>query len=305
MPIPRRSERPTVDGVPRLPNVVPSVRTAEDFDARAAGALRNDPPPSSLDLTVGHPWWRVRDQKDTGSCVGWALADSVMRWHLVVKEKRLREGQELSPRFIWMASKEYQAHRIAAAQPEVPLLERGWRPSTFLDEASTTAKDALEVARRFGAVTEYVLQFNGPLNQGPEDAFYERAARFKIDAYYRVAYADPNEGRLRYRQWLAQHGPVMIVVQVDRGFFEGDAVLTDFRPLEKSYLHACALVGYDDSGFLIRNSWGRGWGDGGYCRASMTWLRSAVKENYGVVFPSSAASASSAATQGSSSSRDR
>ncbi|MEZ6036584.1 MAG: C1 family peptidase [Planctomycetota bacterium] len=29
--------------------------------------------------------------------------------------------------------------------------------------------------------------------------------------------------------------------------------------------HAVTIVGYDERGFLCKNSWGEGWGDGGYC----------------------------------------
>ena len=28
-------------------------------------------------------WWRIQDQGSTGSCVGWAAADGVLRWHFV------------------------------------------------------------------------------------------------------------------------------------------------------------------------------------------------------------------------------
>jgi C1A family cysteine protease len=44
----------------------------------------------------------------------------------------------------------------------------------------------------------------------------------------------------------------------------GDAVIEDDRDLGGS--HAMVAVGFDDDrkAFRIQNSWGRGWGDGGY-----------------------------------------
>ena len=37
--------------------------------------------PAKKDLR--QPWWKIHDQGSTGSCVGWARADGVLRWHFV------------------------------------------------------------------------------------------------------------------------------------------------------------------------------------------------------------------------------
>ena len=38
--------------------------------------------------------------------------------------------------------------------------------------------------------------------------------------------------------------------------------------------HAVAAVGYDDprQRFIVRNSWGRSWGEGGYCTMPYAYL---------------------------------
>ena len=59
--------------------------------------------PVSVDLRQS--WWTIGDQGQTGSCVGWASADGVMRYHMV-KTNKLSKTELLSPRFVWMASKE-------------------------------------------------------------------------------------------------------------------------------------------------------------------------------------------------------
>ena len=41
----------------------------------------------------------------TGSCVGWAFADSVLRYHFV-KSGKLKKHEHMSVRYIWMAAKE-------------------------------------------------------------------------------------------------------------------------------------------------------------------------------------------------------
>ena len=65
----------------RICNLVPSVGTDQDFtitDAVAVGAVARAPKlPASVDLRAG--WWAINDQENTGSCVGWATADGVVR----------------------------------------------------------------------------------------------------------------------------------------------------------------------------------------------------------------------------------
>ena len=98
--------------------------------------------PTRVDLRES--WWTIGNQEETGSCVGWATADSVLRWHLV-RAARLRTNQKLSVRFVWMASKETD--------------EFDFRPTTFIESAGTSLKAALDVARRYGVVRDAVLPF--------------------------------------------------------------------------------------------------------------------------------------------------
>src|SRR5918992_5914537 len=94
--------------VKRILNVVPSRDTERDWrfeHADRAGLLATARAavPASKDLR--ERWWKIGDQGGSGSCVGWATADSVLRWHFV-KAGRLKQAEKLAPRFTWMASKE-------------------------------------------------------------------------------------------------------------------------------------------------------------------------------------------------------
>jgi hypothetical protein len=277
--------RPGPGGQHRVLNVVES--PTDIWDAIESGRLRDVDPPEEVELHKER-WYKVADQKQTGSCIGWALADSVMRLQLV-KEGRLRQNQRLSARFIWMASKEWQAQRLGRDRATLGELLPDWQPSTFLEEATTAAKDALEVARHLGVVTEPMLRWDGQLNRGPERVFWERAEQFKLEAYYSVMAAGRDERLRRWRQWISQHGPLMIVVATDSSLLRGERVLSRFRPRRRVDLHACALVGYRREGFILRNSWGPKWADEGYALAEPEWLIRAVRESYGVLFPRSAA----------------
>ena len=66
-------------------NVVPSKGTEQDWqlaDSIAAGSIGALAAlPASVDLRAS--WWKINNQENTGSCVGWATGDGVVRWHMV------------------------------------------------------------------------------------------------------------------------------------------------------------------------------------------------------------------------------
>ena len=142
-------------------------------------------------------WWKINDQGETGACVGWALADSVLRWHFVQAE-RLNKSDLLSPRFIWMAAKESD--------------EFTDRPETFIEKAGTSLKAALDVARKYGCVGDALLPFqSASLFPGESGPFYIQAAQFKILMYIRLF------GLQQWKRWLSRNrGPLLIRVKVDR-----------------------------------------------------------------------------------------
>src|SRR3954464_14559152 len=149
MPTAKRPKaKPKPKRVKRVLNVVPSRETTNDWQfehADAAGLLAAPAAiPKAKDLRDA--WWKVGDQGSTGSCVGWATADSLLRWHFV-KAGRIKQADMMSKRFIWMASKETD--------------EFASTPTTFIENAGTSLKAALDVARKFGAVRENVLPFSG------------------------------------------------------------------------------------------------------------------------------------------------
>jgi hypothetical protein len=129
------------------------------------------------------PWYEVGDQGKTGSCVGWALADSVM-WRQLVRKARLAEEDRLSPRFMWMAAKEMRAR----------LTDTEWHPTTFLEQGMTDVTSALDVARTVGAAPEEDLRWQDGLYPGDIDHFYRSAAQRRIQHYYRL---DPRRTRPR------------------------------------------------------------------------------------------------------------
>jgi C1A family cysteine protease len=255
----------------RILNLVPSRGTENDWQfehavqAGALGAVAALPP----DKDLRQPWWTVGNQEDTGSCVGWASTDGVMRYHLVVAG-RLNQKEMVSPRFTWMASKETDEYAA--------------RPETIIEDAGTSLKAAMDICRKYGAVLESVLPFHidTKMYTGDENTFYASAAQRKASAYFNLA-----RNLIQWRTWLASHGPILAGVNVDATWDNATAahgILDAFQPNTVRGGHAICIVGYRRDGrFIIRNSWGTDWGDKGFAYASEAYINGAFfNESYGI-----------------------
>ena len=255
----------------RICNLVPSHDTETDWqfqNAVASGALGAPAaPPASVDLRAA--WWGIGDQESTGSCVGWGSTDGVARY-MFVKAGRLAQNKRLSPRFTWMASKETDAFVT--------------RPETMIERAGTTLKAAVDILRKFGAAPEELLPFHitTAMYTGDDDDFFATAATRKIAAYFNLQRNLPN-----WKAWLAAHGPILVGLSVDATWDNASAAnpnLDTFQPNTVRGGHAVALVGYRADGrFIVRNSWGTGWGDKGFAYASPAYINAAFfPESYGM-----------------------
>ena len=163
--------------------------------------------------------------------------------------------------------------------------------STFIEEEGTSLKAALDIARKFGLVTDAVLPFRVPdsagsriLEQlyrgGTSQTFFALAAKLKIASYFNLGTELDN-----WKTWLATKGPILIAVEVDATWDNATATkgnLDIFRPSTMRGGHCAALVGYTPDRLIIRNSWGTGWGNKGFAYASLAYAKAAIMEAYGI-----------------------
>ena len=117
---------------------------------------------------------------------------------------------------------------------------------------------------------------------GDEDTFYATLATRRIASYFNL-----HKNLANWRSWLATQGPILVAVSVDATWDDATAThgnLDTFQPNTVRGGHAPCVVGYTaDRRFIVRNSWGTGWGDHGFAYASEAYINAAFfNESYGV-----------------------
>lgn len=266
-----------------------SPKQAEDWDfyaaAQACGVSidTNARLPEALDLSrQASEWWEVSAQDNAHSCVGWAVAD-LLRWHFTTAGC-ISKNTRLSARYLWLAAKETD--------------ELIFRPTAFIETEGTTLKAALDVARKYGVVTEDFFPSKGKLFRGTTAEFYARAANLKISSYFNLITGLDGEQKFKaWRQWLAHVGPILVRIKVD-GSWHGKGMgrprfeSRDYDEADVKGSHAALLVGYTKNGeFIVRNTWGTEWGKAGYAVVTQTYADKALDEAYGICVPTSMKSA--------------
>lgn len=146
---------------------------------------------------------------------------------------------------------------------------------TTAQDSGATIRDTLKAGNKYGVLDEKKYPYNpGKFAQNPPDALWTEAAKYKVTAYHSIADGDLTTiksvvadgyavgfGFTVYSYFMSQEmaNSAKLCVPASTEFIEGG--------------HAVCVVGYDDKmvmpdgsvgAFLIRNSWGKGWGLAGY-----------------------------------------
>src|SRR5262249_7130438 len=148
----------------------------------------------------------------------------------LVKAGKLGQNEQLSPRFTWMASKETD--------------EFTTRPETFVEEAGTSLKAALDICRKYGGVPDALLPFKIQTNMydGDENSFYAAAATRKCTSYINMF-----RNFAQWRAWLASNGPILVALNVDASWDNAkqtNGLIDNFQPSTVRGGHCVCVVGY-------------------------------------------------------------
>jgi hypothetical protein len=232
-------------------NVTPDRLDLRDRPYLPAVALA---PPASLRLSPRPP---PMDQGDTSACTGFALAAVVD--HLLTRSGRAKDSG-VSP---WML------YSMARRYDEFP---------GVAEDAGSSLRGALKGWFKHGACSSALwkgLDMPRTRDAAGEDWWLDAVNR-PLGAYYRVDTRSVTDMHVA----LNEVGTLYASALTHAGWFEVDAKSATI-PLKARKAsdggHAFAIVGYDRAGFLVRNSWGPDWGDGGYGTLTYEdWLENAM-----------------------------
>ena len=211
-------------------------------------------PPPALALPKRPP---PMDQGESSACTGFALAAVID--HLLARSGRPKDAG-VSPWMIYSMARRYDEFPGVA------------------DDAGSSLRGALKGWFRHGACASKhwpgLAMPRTPKGAGEE--WWLDAVNRPLGAYYRVDMRSVTDMHVA----LNEVGALYASALTHAGWFEADrkkAVIPS-RPRKASDGgHAFAIVGYDHRGFLVRNSWGEGWGDGGYATLTYEdWLENAM-----------------------------
>ena len=218
-------------------------------------------PPGAFRAKTERP---VLNQAQTSACTGFSLATVVN--HLLLQAGRAKEAG-VSP---WML------YSMARRYDEFPGAD---------EDTGSSLRGALKGWFKHGACAKRLWDddaglFLPPASNAPGQDWWLDAVNRPLGAYYRIDTRSVTDMHVA----LNEVGVIYASALCHDGWMKGTnpKVREDWAiPFQKAKPgdggHAFAIVGYDARGFLVQNSWGVDWGDGGFATLTYEdWLEHAM-----------------------------
>ncbi len=227
---------------------VPDLPDARDFMYSAPEAVLTKLP-TKADLRPKMP--KIYDQGELGSCTANAIGGAF-------EFEQIKEGL-----------KDFMPSRLFIYYNERAM------EGTIDTDSGAMIRDGIKSVAKVGVCTETTWPYDIPrFTEKPPKTAYTEAKKHQALIYRRVL------GNLHQMQGcLAQGYPFVFGFSVYESFMSPDVARTGKVPLPPRGEqliggHAVLAVGYDDSiqSFIVRNSWGEGWGIKGHCTMPYGYL---------------------------------
>lgn len=236
-------------------------RHGSEFQKQALAAFfenkpEGDPPKKWMELfkeyrkLVG-PTWRQRGSE----CTGFALG-AIIDFHL--RKEAGKKGESPSTNINALTASRRMLYEMAQEFDDAPF------------EKGSTLRGALRGWNKLGVAAESVWPY------APDDEHGEKHGRLTFERlsdafarpgsrYFRIPKTDTDN--MKDSLWRGY--PLYVSSMVHVGWYrkylpETGNVISMRADEEMKGVHAYVIVGYDEDGFWIHNSWGDQWADGGY-----------------------------------------
>jgi C1A family cysteine protease len=204
---------------------------------------------STVDLRETGNLPTVYDQGQLGSCTGNAIAGAI------------EYASKAQGKKVFMPSRLFIYYNERVIE------------GTVSQDAGAEIRDGIKSVASDGVCDENLWPYDtAKFTDKPSYDAYAQAKRGIIKQYARVPVAMHN-----IQNVLTHKVPVVIGCSLYQSF-ESDAVAANGmvpmpNPSEQQIGgHCMLLVGYTQTHFIVRNSWGDGWGDKGYCYIPFDYL---------------------------------
>jgi hypothetical protein len=203
--------------------------------------------PLEIYLKVKPP---ILDQGSEGACTGFGLA--AMANYLLRIRAVVRDRTPVSPRMLYEMAKRYDE----------------WTGENY---EGSSARGAMKGWHKHGVCSEKAWSYKSDGRLTPARA--DDAAKRPLGAYFRVNHKD----LVAMHAAMAEVGILYVTATVHTGWdkVKKDGYIKAEKEIDGG--HAFLLVGYDEDGFWLQNSWGPAWGKGGFAHLSYSdWLENGM-----------------------------
>lgn len=143
-------------------------------------------------------------------------------------------------------------------------------PNKMIDDG-VSIRAAFKAMALYGVCPESEWPYDPSLvNSRPCQKAARIALRNRLRAYLRIMGEDPLDQVLKaLRCWM----PVVFALPITSQIMNPSAIVVPPTPGEATYgAHSMVAVGSVQDGIVVRNSWGKRWGDGGYAILDRRWF---------------------------------
>lgn len=176
----------------------------------------------------------IKNQGSVGSCVAHTAAEIAEYYN----KKQQNSDDKMSVGYIYGCRYDYTGEGMYLRDALKTLKNRG----IALHSEFPYNKEVPEMIEMFKEVSEWKTD-----------------APNKISTYFSISTINRN---YKIKKALLDYGPVMVSIKWFKDFKVKDGIITSSRDGEYGG-HCVMLYGWNEDGWLIQNSWGKRWGDGG------------------------------------------